>query len=76
MKEQTSLKKSQICPTCHKQAVYDFRPFCSRRCADIDLGKWLSGTFVIQGLEDEDTSAESKQKILSSNIETTTDMDE
>ena len=25
------------------------RPFCSKRCADIDLARWLGGTFVIPG---------------------------
>jgi len=26
-----------------------YRPFCSRRCADIDLGRWLTGSYVIPG---------------------------
>ncbi|MGE0653724.1 MAG: DNA gyrase inhibitor YacG [Alphaproteobacteria bacterium] len=29
------------CPICGAPAVAAFRPFCSRRCADIDLGRWL-----------------------------------
>ncbi len=37
------------CPTCRKPAVPEHRPFCSRRCADIDLARWLGGTFVIAG---------------------------
>jgi endogenous inhibitor of DNA gyrase (YacG/DUF329 family) len=29
--------------------VAEHRPFCSKRCADIDLARWLGGTFVIPG---------------------------
>lgn len=37
------------CPTCRKPTVAQHRPFCSKRCADIDLARWLGGTFVIPG---------------------------
>ena len=30
------------------------RPFCSRRCADVDLNRWLSGAYVIPVTEDEE----------------------
>ncbi len=33
------------CPICGKPALAEFRPFCSRRCADVDLGRWLSGGY-------------------------------
>ena len=42
------------CPTCGKPAVVEYRPFCSRRCADVDLHRWLSGAYAIAGKEDED----------------------
>jgi len=29
------------CPICEKRGVPDYRPFCSKRCANIDLGRWL-----------------------------------
>jgi endogenous inhibitor of DNA gyrase (YacG/DUF329 family) len=29
--------------------VHEFRPFCSRRCADIDLARWLKGSYAIAG---------------------------
>ena len=35
------------CPICAKDADAKYRPFCSRRCADIDLGKWLTGSYAI-----------------------------
>ena len=37
------------CPICAKEADAKFRPFCSKRCADIDLAKWLNGSYVIPG---------------------------
>ncbi|WP_126974695.1 DNA gyrase inhibitor YacG [Frigidibacter oleivorans] len=45
------------CPICGKTTVAAYRPFCSRRCADIDLGRWLTGGYVIPGDagEDEET---------------------
>ncbi len=30
------------CPICGKPTAPDYRPFCSRRCADVDLGRWLT----------------------------------
>lgn len=35
------------CPVCGKLAVEEYRPFCSVRCANIDLGRWLGGKYVI-----------------------------
>jgi hypothetical protein len=36
-----------VCPVCRKPAVAEFRPFCSRRCADVDLHRWLSGVYRV-----------------------------
>jgi endogenous inhibitor of DNA gyrase (YacG/DUF329 family) len=35
------------CPICGKPSSFAERPFCSRRCADIDLHRWFSGTYAI-----------------------------
>jgi len=35
------------CPICSRAAVPDYRPFCSRRCADVDLGRWFSESYAI-----------------------------
>jgi len=35
------------CPICRKPTVAAYRPFCSRRCADIDLGQWLTGGYAV-----------------------------
>ncbi|MDP2063442.1 MAG: DNA gyrase inhibitor YacG [Phaeovulum sp.] len=37
------------CPICGKPAVVAYKPFCSRRCADVDLGRWLTGSYAIPG---------------------------
>ena len=42
------------CPICSKQTDAKYRPFCSRRCADIDLGRWLNESYVIPAEDSED----------------------
>ena len=42
------------CPICDRPAVKDYRPFCSKRCADRDLGKWLTGGYAIPADAPED----------------------
>lgn len=37
------------CPICKADSVPRYRPFCSRRCADVDLGRWLTGAYVLPG---------------------------
>ncbi|MET3926683.1 DNA gyrase inhibitor YacG [Devosia sp. 2618] len=41
------------CPICGKPSVEAFRPFCSKRCADVDLNRWLTGSYVIPARDDE-----------------------
>lgn len=45
----TKAKTPPACPICKQPAKAEFRPFCSVRCADIDLGKWFSGAYVVPG---------------------------
>lgn len=35
------------CPICNKPRDEQYRPFCSRRCADVDLGRWLSESYAM-----------------------------
>ena len=46
------------CPICSRSEGPDFKPFCSKRCADIDLGKWLKGDYRIQTNESADLDIE------------------
>jgi len=48
---------SPPCPICAKPAEAVYAPFCSKRCADVDLQRWLSGAYVIPGEPDEDGAA-------------------
>lgn len=43
------------CPICGRETRAETRPFCSRRCADVDLGRWLTGAYRIpaRGLGDD-----------------------
>jgi uncharacterized protein len=41
------------CPICGKPAYPRMAPFCSRRCADVDLGRWLTGVYRLPASEDE-----------------------
>ncbi|MBA4801483.1 MULTISPECIES: DNA gyrase inhibitor YacG [Euryhalocaulis] len=40
---------SPACPICGDPADKSYKPFCSRRCADVDLGRWLKGKYAIPG---------------------------
>ena len=42
------------CAICAKPVDPAFRPFCSKRCADVDLHRWLSGRYVVAGPSVED----------------------
>jgi endogenous inhibitor of DNA gyrase (YacG/DUF329 family) len=46
------LRPVRPCPICRKPSVQAFHPFCSARCADIDLNRWLSGAYVIPARDD------------------------
>jgi hypothetical protein len=43
------------CPICGKPTAPDYRPFCSRRCADVDLGRWLTEGYRIPVESGDDT---------------------
>ncbi|MEP2531083.1 DNA gyrase inhibitor YacG [Shimia sp.] len=45
------------CPICQKETVQKYRPFCSQRCANVDLGKWLNGDYSVPSHEPEDVES-------------------
>jgi endogenous inhibitor of DNA gyrase (YacG/DUF329 family) len=49
------------CPICARETDPKYRPFCSRRCADVDLGRWLTGGYAIPAEEAEDDAAEGEE---------------
>ena len=47
------------CPICKRplpegEVAERYRPFCSKRCANVDLGRWLTGSYAIPAVEDEE----------------------
>jgi hypothetical protein len=49
--------KVHKCPICHKETADEkYAPFCSKRCADIDLGRWFNGDYAVpaQELDEQD----------------------
>lgn len=45
------MRKRPPCPVCGKESSPEYRPFCSARCKDVDLARWLGGAYVIAGDE-------------------------
>lgn len=48
------VRKNPGCPLCGKPMEQAFKPFCSKRCADIDLNRWLSGVYAVPVKETDD----------------------
>ncbi|MDB5576478.1 MAG: hypothetical protein JWR80_1654 [Bradyrhizobium sp.] len=46
------------CPICGKPAAEASKPFCSERCRDVDLNRWLSGSYVVPGRPEADEDAD------------------
>ena len=53
------------CPICRKPAVAEFSPFCSQRCADVDLGRWFNERYAVPVEDDEDEDADEARRPLS-----------
>ena len=43
-----------VCAICGKPQLPEFKPFCSRRCADVDLHRWMAGVYAIPAVEDDE----------------------
>ena len=50
--------KEKPCPICGKPATEASHPFCSERCRDVDLNRWLSGSYVVPGRDNADEDAD------------------
>jgi endogenous inhibitor of DNA gyrase (YacG/DUF329 family) len=53
---------SKPCPICGKPAVPEFHPFCTRRCANVDLNRWLGGVYAVPVKDDEDEDGAEKRE--------------
>lgn len=45
------------CAICGRPMVAEYRPFCSKRCANVDLQRWLGGVYAIPAVEDDETDS-------------------
>lgn len=50
-----------LCPICRRRTAERFKPFCSQRCADIDLGRWLTEAYRIPA-EPADAPADAEER--------------
>ena len=53
-----SARRTGGCVICGKPKDERYKPFCSRRCADVDLNRWLSGGYAIPAAEEDDPDDE------------------
>mgnify|MGYP000300514769 FL=1 len=51
---ETPKKSGVLCPICTAPAEQKFRPFCSKRCADVDLGRWFNESYAVPATEPPD----------------------
>jgi len=66
-KESVNIVPGAPCAICGKPSVQKYNPFCSKRCADVDLHRWLAGVYAIPGKnEDEDGEAVEDQAVVRS----------
>ena len=49
---------TRTCVNCDKLAVSEYKPFCSRHCADVDLGRWFNESYAIPAVEPPDEWSE------------------
>ena len=50
------------CPICGKPRAPQYRPFCSKRCADVDLNRWLKGVYAVPVTENDDEDGDQAQE--------------
>ena len=62
-------RKGRKCPVCGKPGPAKYRPFCSRRCADLDLSKWLSGSYSVPVVEINETDLEELEAAFEKNAD-------
>lgn len=63
MADPVVLRPRRPCPICNKPSSQKFHPFCSNRCAQVDLNRWLGGHYAIPAVEnDEPTSPDNDDR--------------
>lgn len=56
--------KTYKCPICHKVVADNkYKPFCSKRCADVDLGRWFDGSYSVPAQELDESDYEELENL-------------
>jgi endogenous inhibitor of DNA gyrase (YacG/DUF329 family) len=56
--KETGKETGKPCPICGKPVTPASRPFCSERCRDVDLNRWLSNSYRVPAAKDDDEDAD------------------
>ncbi|MBR1841536.1 MAG: DNA gyrase inhibitor YacG [Alphaproteobacteria bacterium] len=57
--------KTHRCPICRKIFTNDkYAPFCSKRCADVDLGRWFDGSYAVPLVEPDELETEELREVV------------
>jgi endogenous inhibitor of DNA gyrase (YacG/DUF329 family) len=62
MSERAESPPGKRCPICGKPSTERFRPFCTRRCANVDLNRWLGGVYAVPVKDEEDEDGAPKRE--------------
>lgn len=61
----TEVIKTHKCPICHKLFTDEqYMPFCSKRCADVDLGHWFNGSYAVASEDLDEVETEELNEAL------------
>ncbi|RLQ87204.1 DNA gyrase inhibitor YacG [Notoacmeibacter ruber] len=58
----TPLRPARPCPECGRPSAREHFPFCSPRCKDVDLSRWLTGAYAIPVTEEEENVEETAER--------------
>mgnify|MGYP001469340628 CR=1 FL=1 len=56
--DQPTAGSARTCANCDKPVAPEYKPFCSRHCADVDLGRWFNESYAIPAVEPPDEWSE------------------
>jgi endogenous inhibitor of DNA gyrase (YacG/DUF329 family) len=51
------------CPICARDTDAKFRPFCSKRCADVDLARWVNGSYAVPSEREDENDVDLDQEV-------------
>ena len=61
--QQRESRQTPRCPICRRPRVHEYRPFCSARCRDVDLGRWFGEAYRVPAAEPGDDHGEGGEPV-------------